>query len=171
MSFDKQPKKRMPTVAIEPELYRKLREKAGEKRTELIRYVNDVLAASIEKDEFLKMYAPNLSRRDIIGNCLIVWDDMKRRAAEVWLREGNLYCELCKQDDCMHVHFALAIPEVGKLTNIHPSSVLPLLIKDGKTGKVAKVDYNQLKLYCHLCQSNDCVHVDIAAMEVDKETR
>ncbi len=169
MSEREQSKKRLPSVAINDTLYKKLKEKAGEKDIDLQKYVNDSLELAVAKDEFLKMYAPHLSKRDIIDNCLIIWDDMRRKTAEVWLREQNLFCELCQQDDCIHVHFALAIPEVGKLTDINPASTLPFLIKDGKTGKVAKVDYNQLNLFCHLCQSRDCVHVDIARMELEQD--
>lgn len=169
MSEREQSKKRLPSVAINNVLYKKLKEKASEKGVDLQKYVNDSLELAVAKDDFLKMYAPHLSKRDIIDNCLIIWDDMRRKTAEVWLREQNLFCEQCQQDDCIHVHFALAIPEVAKLTDISPASVLPLLIKDGKTGKVARVDYNQLKLYCHLCQSNDCIHVEIARMEVEKD--
>jgi len=169
MATNEKSKKRPPTIAIDEALYKRLKERAAQKRIDLQSYANNVLEMNLTKDEFLKMYAPHLSRRDIIDNCLIIWDDMRRKTAEVWLREQNLFCELCQQDDCIHVHFALAIPEVGKLTDINPASTLPFLIKDGKTGKVAKVDYNQLKLYCHLCQSNDCVHVDIARMEVEQD--
>lgn len=57
----------------------------------------------------------------------------------------------------------------AKLTDINPASTLQFLIKDDKTGKVAKVGYNQLKLYCHLCQSHDCIHVDIARVELEQD--
>jgi hypothetical protein len=162
-----QPKRRLPSVAINDSLYKKLKDKAAEKGLDLQRYVNDSLEMGLNKDEFLKLYAPHLSKRDIIDNCLIIWDDLRKRAAEVWLREQKLVCDLCQKDDCIHVHFALALPEVAKLTDVNPASKVPFLIKDGKSGKIAKIDYNQFKLYCHLCQSWDCEHVDIARMDVE----
>lgn len=172
MSDSSEIKKREPTVAIRHAIYKKLHERAEKQGTGLVSYVNDILASSLEKDEFLKMYAPHLSKKGIADNCLIIWDDMKKRVAEVWLREQKLVCDLCQKDDCIHVHFALALPDIAKLTDVNPASKVPFLIKDGKSGKIAKVDYNQFKLYCRLCQSLDCEHVDIARMDVEgKSTR
>jgi hypothetical protein len=163
----KEQKKRLPSVAINETLYKRLKDKAVEKEIDLQKYVNEALEMAVEKDSFLKLYAPHLSKRDIVNNCLLIWDDMKKRVAEVWLREQKLVCELCQKDDCVHVHFALALPDIARLTDINPASKVPFLIKDAKTGKIAKVDYNQFKLYCHLCKSVDCDHVVIARMDVE----
>jgi len=50
--------KRNPTVAIEEATYQKVKNKAKEKGLTLVDYVNETLLLNVEKDNFLKNYAP-----------------------------------------------------------------------------------------------------------------
>lgn len=71
-------KKRPPTIAIEEVIYSKVKQKAAEKGAELKRFVNDVLMMVVEKDEFLKQYAPSLSLDGMTEDALHIKDSLKK---------------------------------------------------------------------------------------------
>jgi len=97
------------------ELYERAKTKALEKGLTLQAYVNTMLNLNIEKDEFLKHYAPHLSAT--VGEDSIYVKDSKRggRTAEIVLRDGKLVCYLDEDSDCEHIKFAIALPEIARL--------------------------------------------------------
>ncbi len=106
--------KRKPTVAIEQTIYTKAKAKAEEKGLTLQDYVNETLLLNVEKDEFLKRYAPYLEKITV-GQTLVLRDHKINKIIEVFLKNNTLYCSHDESGDCMHIHFALAIPEIAKL--------------------------------------------------------
>lgn len=120
----------------------------------------------IEKDAFLKDYASNLSMLSIDGKSVFIKDSDTNAIAEVVLSDNILYCMLDHAPECIHIQYALALAEFAELYR-NRENVLPMIIKDDATKKYAKVAYSHSKLYCYLCQSDDCVHVEIAKMEVN----
>jgi len=110
-------KKRLPTVAIEQEIYALAKDHAEAKGIPLVKFVNDMLLLNIEKDRFLRAYAPKLSFNGIAsdGSSLFIRDERLDRTAQVFLRDGHLYCDVDNRQDCEHIHFALALPEVARL--------------------------------------------------------
>ncbi len=106
--------KRKPTVAIEEAIYSKAKAKAEEKGMTLMDYVNEILLLNVEKDEFLKRYAPYIEMINV-GQTLVLRDHKVNKLVEVFLKNNTLYCSLDESGDCMHIHFALAIPEIAKL--------------------------------------------------------
>ena len=89
----------------------------GEKRTELsfVKWVSDYLLMNLEKDEFVKDYAPYLSKIGFQDNRLIIRDEKSNKITEVYLNNDKLYCILDESDDCVHIHYTLALPELGRL--------------------------------------------------------
>ena len=106
--------RRKPTVAIKDEIYDKAKAKAAEKGLTLVDYVNDTILQSIEKEAFLKTYAPYLEKISA-GDTIILRDNKIKKIIEVYLKDSKLHCSHDESHDCIHVHYALGLSEVGKL--------------------------------------------------------
>jgi hypothetical protein len=68
-----------------------------------------------QRERFLQSYAPSLSKIGYEHNILSIRDMKRNKIAEIYLRDRTLCCNICKSKDCMHVHHALALPEVAKI--------------------------------------------------------
>lgn len=103
------------TVEIFKETYDVMKASAEKKRWNTKDYINTVLLEAIERDKFLQSYAPSLSKIGYEGNILFIRDAKKNKTAEIYLRDRALYCNLDDEKDCVHIHYALALPEAAKL--------------------------------------------------------
>lgn len=103
------------TVEIFKETYDVMKVVASKKRWNTKDYINTVLMEAIERDKFLQSYAPSLSRIGYEDNILFIRDARKDKTAEIYLRDRALYCNVCDEKDCVHIHYALALPETAKL--------------------------------------------------------
>ena len=92
-----------------------MKENAGKKRWNTKDYINMVLLEAIERDKFLHTYAPSLSKLGYEDNILFIRDAKQGKTAEIYLREKSLYCNICESKDCVHIHYALALPEIAKM--------------------------------------------------------
>lgn len=106
--------KRKPTVAIKDDVYEKAKTKAAEKGLTLVDYVNETISLSVEKDAFLKTYAPHLEKIST-GDTIILRDNKIKKIVEVYLKDAKMHCTNDESHDCIHIHFALGLPEVGRL--------------------------------------------------------
>ena len=109
------------TVEIFKQTYDVMKATATKKRCNTKDYINTVLAEAIERDKFLHKYAPFLSKIGFDDNILFVRDTKLSKTAEIYLRDRTLYCNICESNDCIHIHYALALPEITKLY-LHKSS-------------------------------------------------
>ncbi|AIF85413.1 hypothetical protein NTE_03385 [Candidatus Nitrososphaera evergladensis SR1] len=161
----KNPKNAQGVVNVEfyKSVYEIAQKAAEAKGKSLKDFVNDIVLMSVEKDEFLKRYAPSLSFAGRTETSLFVKDDMKDRTAEIVIKDSQLICYLDESNDCEHVHFALALPELGTL-NIKQKSVLPMTFTDS-AGKTHLIDFRQGRPYCFKCKSYGCDYADIAETE------
>ena len=107
--------KQVITVEIFKDTYNIMKANAEKKHWNTKDYINTVLMESIERNEFLQSYAPSLSMIGYQENILFVRDAKKGKTAEIYLRERALYCNICDSKDCIHIHYALALPETAKL--------------------------------------------------------
>lgn len=103
------------TVEIFKETYDVMKANAEKKRWNTKDLINTVLAEAIERDRFLQSYAPYLSKIGYESNVLFIKDSRLGKTAEVYLRDRALYCSVCEERNCVHVHYALALPETAKL--------------------------------------------------------
>ena len=83
-------------------------------------YVAYMLESRIREDEALARYAPPITKISVDNDRVVVLDSMKNRIAEVVVQNGELYCQLCRVDDCLHVGFAYALPEVNMVLSAYP---------------------------------------------------
>lgn len=107
--------KEVVTVEIFEETYNVMKANAEKKRWNTKDYINIVLMEAIERDQFLLSYAPSLSKIGYEDNILFIRDARKNKTAEIYLRDRGLYCNVCDEKDCVHIHYALALPETAKL--------------------------------------------------------
>jgi hypothetical protein len=114
--------KEVVTVEIFKETYDVMKATAGKKRWNTKDYINTVLLEAIERDKFLQTYAPFLSKIGFEDNILFVRDAKLGKTGEIYLRDRILYCNVCDSKDCIHIHYALALPETAKLYLRKPSS-------------------------------------------------
>src|SRR5919109_823113 len=103
------------TVEIFKETYDTMKLIAIRRRWSAKEYINSVLTEAIERDKFLQSYAPSLSKVGYEEDILFVRDAKLKETAEIYLRDRSLYCNICESKDCVHIHYALALPEVAKL--------------------------------------------------------
>jgi hypothetical protein len=103
------------TVEIFKETYDAMKVIATRKHWSTKDYINSVLMESIERDKFLRSYAPSLSKVGYEDDILFIRDIKLGKTAEIYLRDRSLYCNVCECKDCVHIHYALALPEVAKL--------------------------------------------------------
>ena len=106
-------------VGLMPRLINKhqeeIRSKPHKTDRKLIGFVNDLLSDVLDKDEFLKHFAPYLSIIDIVDNILYIKDSKIKHSIEIYLKNGSLYCDYDKNFSCRHIHYAFAIPEIARL--------------------------------------------------------
>ena len=107
--------KEVVTVEIFKETYEAMKTIATKKRWSTKDYVNTVLLEAIERDRFLQLYAPSLSKVGYEDDTLFIRDAKLGKTAEIYLRDRSLYCNVCNSKDCVHIHYAFALPEMAKL--------------------------------------------------------
>ncbi|WP_337861482.1 hypothetical protein [Nitrososphaera sp.] len=107
--------KEVVTVEIFKETYDMMKASAERMRWNTKEYINSVLAEALDRDKFLQAYAPFFSKVGYQDNILFIRDAKAGKTAEVYLKDRSLYCGLCESKDCMHIHYAFALPEVAKM--------------------------------------------------------
>lgn len=88
-------------------------------------YISYMLEDRMTEDDALAQHAPRLKKISVSDDRVVLLDTVKNRIAEVVVQEGVLFCQLCEVDECMHVGYANALPEVGfmmKKAGVKPSS-------------------------------------------------
>jgi hypothetical protein len=79
-------------------------------------FVNELLHEILEKDEFLKHYAPFLSEEGCTRDTLYIKDYKENKTTEIHFNDEKLHCSLCQSSACFHIQFAMATPRVAKLS-------------------------------------------------------
>ncbi|MBA3750441.1 MAG: hypothetical protein H0X03_06030 [Nitrosopumilus sp.] len=99
-------------------------------------FVNELLHEILEKDEFLKYYAPFLSEEGCSRETIYIKDFKENKTTEIYFNNNKLYCSLCESFSCFHIQFAMATPRVAKL-NINSKVIDDDIESDGQ--KVKKI--------------------------------
>ena len=107
--------KEVVTVEIFKETYDVMKAMAAKRHWNTKDYINTILMEIIDRDKFLQRYAPFLVKVGFEDNILFVKDSKIDKTAEIYLRDHMLYCSICESKDCIHIHYALALPEIAKL--------------------------------------------------------
>lgn len=75
-------------------------------------YVSYMLEEQMLKDETFARHAPMIKKVSVEADCVILRDNVQNRIVEVAVRNGELYCQICEQKDCVHVGFVFSMPDV-----------------------------------------------------------
>ncbi len=112
-----QPKRHNLTVTAE--IYDRLAKIYKKEKTDksLTQWISEKLLMVLEKDEFLKNYAPFLSKIAVNESSVILRDEKIQRLVEIIYRDNKFWCDVDEEECCVHVHFALALPELAELKN------------------------------------------------------
>jgi len=165
--------KRYSTVdIIDPKLNRDLTELAKKNGTSIRNMVNEYLKHMVEKEVFMENFLPKLQKLELEKGNLQIWDKNRRVMAEVGLKQGIPFCNLCQLDNCVHVIFTMAQEELGLLgemkniPNKHPKILkhkilqnsIKLEVKDEKQPIILDVEqnYDGNGLICNHCDEPDC---------------
>jgi predicted DNA-binding ribbon-helix-helix protein len=113
------------TVNLEIDLYYKISEIAKKRDISLRKYVNDVIADVIQRDEFVSRIWPFLKIVALDERSMFIKDQKTNHVAEVVIRtqENNqdkfiMQCLPDESDTCVHVAYALgflASNDLGRL--------------------------------------------------------
>jgi len=84
------------------------------------KYANEKLEMMVEKERFMRKYMPKLAKLAFDEGILFIKDKEDNDGiAKVGLsKEGLVHCTLCKSDTCVHVMYALAMDELGRLEHL-----------------------------------------------------
>jgi len=80
-----------------------------------INWFSEYILLNLEKDEYIASYAPFLEKIGIRDNRLIIRDKKRDKLTDIFLKDGKFFCNLDEKNDCEHIHFALAMPELVRL--------------------------------------------------------
>ena len=81
-------------------------------------FVTDALRKRCEELKILvptPLEPPVLEHFNVNEDHVTVIDRRRRMFADVYFRNNHVYCELCKEENCEHVDYALNLPKVQKL--------------------------------------------------------
>ena len=108
---------RGPTVEFYRDgLYEKVAQDAKTKGTSLRNHVNEVFELVLERDEALKKYIPQLTKINFLNGVFYINDSKANQMAEVGLdKKSKIYCKLCKNNECVHVVFAMCQIEMPRI--------------------------------------------------------
>ncbi len=81
-------------------------------------WVLDIILNAIAKDDWLQEYASHLSYVGIDKNGILLRDKhLKDSIVEVKLLDNRLWCQICREKNCMHVYYTMARPELSLLND------------------------------------------------------
>ena len=80
-------------------------------------WMDELLQKYVEFNEDLRLYGPFLEFKDADQNMITLYDHQKNRSITVFIdgSKKRLHCDADKVNDCLHVGFCFAIPEVYRV--------------------------------------------------------
>ena len=119
------PKPGFKSITISEAVYDKFNQTYQKNRDELTMngvnsfagYVTYLLEDVMKKDKTFARYAPKLEKVSVDSDRIILKDNIKNRIAEVAIQNGELYCQLCEEKDCVHVGYVFGLPDVYEVLN------------------------------------------------------
>jgi hypothetical protein len=98
------------------DIYDKYKERAESERYDIKEYLNKLLAAWLEKEEFIKTFAGHLSIDSLQENRVTLKDTKEKKLIDVCLNDHKLRCEFHNNStDCIHTIYVWASPETGRI--------------------------------------------------------
>ncbi|MGH1567377.1 MAG: hypothetical protein ACRBB5_08195 [Nitrosopumilus sp.] len=81
-------------------------------------WVLDNILLHAEKEKWLQNYAPHLVFVGIDRNGILLRDKhLKDSIVEVKLLDNRLWCQACREKNCMHVYYSIGLPDIAKVVD------------------------------------------------------
>ncbi len=81
-------------------------------------WVLEILLLYTEKEKWLKKYAPHLVYVGIDKNGILLRDrHLKDSIVEVKLLDNRLWCQVCKEKNCMHIFYSIGLSHIAKVVD------------------------------------------------------
>jgi len=105
---------------IDEDVYESIKKEADIQGMSFRKYANEQLEMIVEKERFMRKYMPKISKLAFDEGILFIKDkEDNTEVARIGLsKEGLVHCTLCKSETCVHVMYALAMPEIGRLEHL-----------------------------------------------------
>ena len=115
------PRDRFRGISLQRELVDRIEEYINNHPERGYKSLADFITEAIRKRcEELKILVPTppelptLEHFNVNQDHVTIIDHRQRMFADVYFRNNNVYCELCKEENCEHVDYALNLPKVQK---------------------------------------------------------
>ena len=100
------------------EIYQKNKEKLTVKGIDSFSdYVTYMLKEMMQTDETFTRYAPKIEKISVDDDLVILKDNIKNKIAKVTIQKRELFCQLCREKDCIHVGFVFSLPDMYDVLN------------------------------------------------------
>lgn len=76
-------------------------------------YMSYLLESRMQEDQILARHVPMIKKVSVNDGRAVMLDNTIDRIAEVVARNRELHCQLCAKNNCLHVGFAYALPEIS----------------------------------------------------------
>lgn len=83
-------------------------------------WVANELEMAVSKMHFLRRFAPAFFFVAVHENSILIRDDKAQSIVQITIRGNQLHCNVDKGNDCLHIHYALALSALGEIVDIKP---------------------------------------------------
>ncbi len=119
------PKSGFKSITVSEEVYNRFHDIYKKNRQDLAMrginsfagYITFMMEDLMQKDETFARYAPKLEKISADDDRVVIKDNIKNRIAEVAVQNGELYCLLCEEKNCVHVGYVFSLSEVYEVLN------------------------------------------------------
>ena len=119
------PAKGYASITVSEGIYRKLKETYNKEtsrekvKLSLSKWTEKYLWDVIEENEAWRGYMPFLQEEEITEEGIFIRDNRLNRLVQLSIKEGDLFCDLDRASNCVHIGFAWSIPQVYRAMKEH----------------------------------------------------
>lgn len=77
-------------------------------------YITDLVRQSTEKTRTFSKYQEAIQKISVDADRVILKDMGKNRIVEVTISKGELFCQLCEKNSCLHIGYCYSIHNIYK---------------------------------------------------------
>jgi len=119
------PAKGYASITVSEGIYRKLKETYNKEtsrekvKLSLSKWTEKYLWDVVEENEAWRGYMPFLQEEEITEEGIFIRDNRLNRLVQLSIKEGDLFCDLDRASNCVHIGFAWSIPQVYRVMKEH----------------------------------------------------
>ena len=119
------PAKGYASITVSEGIYKKLKETYNKEtsrekvKLSLSKWTEKYLWDVVEENEAWRGYMPFLQEEEITEEGIFIRDNRLNRLVQLSIKEGDLFCDLDRASNCVHIGFAWSIPQVYRAMKEH----------------------------------------------------